>query len=216
MRIPLLLIAASFVLSSANAQDSITIEFNKDSVTFGTLNSTEYNALDETPAPDVASFTISDISGPDLVVSINATGEKINLLTGGLADGSSGFNSSGEGFTLSFNRSVTLVSLDWGSFSDLDEGSLSFTMDGVDPIQVSESDATWGSAQTDVQNIGLTLSPEDSVTLSHVQGDFILQGLTIETIETASGPSIPEPSVYSGLLGLFALIALFIKRSSNN
>ena len=206
-----MLIAVIGTLSHASAQDSITIKFNTDSVSFGTLNSTEYDALDETPAPDVATFTISDINGPDLVVSLNATGEKINLLSGGLADGSAGFDNPEEGFTLSFSRSVTLASFDWGTFGDLDEGTLSFTMDGVDPIQVSELDASWGSTQTDVQNIGLTLEPTDSVTLSYIQGSFFLQGLTIETVPE---PAIPEFSFYSSALGIVALIALVIKRKS--
>ena len=209
MRIPLLLIAVIGTLSHAGAQDSITIEFDTNSVSFGTLNSTEYNALDETPAPDVATFTISEINGPDLVVSLNATGDKINLLGGGLADGSAGFDNPGEGFTLSFNRNVTLVSLDWGTFDSSDDGTLSFN-NGANTIQVSESDSSWGSIKTDVQTIGLTLEPTDSITLSHIQGSFLLQGLTIET---EAEPSIPEPSGYSGLLGLLGLIFLLIKRT---
>lgn len=212
MKIPLLFAAISSLLSFANAQDTISVKFNTDSVSSGTLDLEEYNAIDETSAPNVATFTISDIDGPDIIVSLNATGSKINLLSGGLVDGSGGFDSSDEGFTLSFSRSVTLVSFDWGSFSSSDGGVLSFTKDGVDPIQVNESDPSWGSTQTDVQNIGLFLEPTDSVTLSYEQGSFLLQGFTIETAAISLDPSIPESSFYSSALGLVALVVLIIKK----
>ena len=193
--------------SIAYAQDSITIKFDTDYTTFGTLNLAEYGALDETPAPDIASFTISDITGPDLVVSLNALGDDINLLSNGLADGSDGFNNTGEGFTLSFNRDITLVSFDWSSFDAADQGSLQFST-GIDPILVSESDTSWVSTGTDVQSIGVSLSPSDSVTLNYTQGIFLLQGLTLET-QTV----VPEPYFYGCTAGLIALsMALLIRR----
>lgn len=207
LRLLLLLIISSCIYSITYAQDLITIEFDTDSTSFGTLNLAEYGALDETPAPDIASFTISDITGPDLAVSLSALSDDINLLVNGLADGSTGFDNAGEGFTLSFNRAITLVSLDWSSFDDSDQGTLLFST-GIDPILVSESDASWESTTSDIQSIGLSLSPSELVTFNYTQGSYLLQGLTLET-QTV----VPEPSFYGCTAGFMALfIALIIRR----
>jgi hypothetical protein len=220
----LLLLTAALGLAAALVRaDSITLDFENDSVTGGSLNITSgtSGATDSFTSPrfDNQISSTFEITGlptyGTLTVTATGLGTDLSMFSGGLGDGTGGYNATGEGTSFIFSEDVTITGLDWTSFTVGGNDSVSLyngtpnTFDGTTILGTYADDTVSGgidftNPNSVTMNVTVLAGDAFSFRNSDGAGDFYLGDISLTVI--------PEPSSLV-LVGLAALAVAGILRS---
>lgn len=207
----LYLVVASFNVS---AQD-IVFYFENDEankpLTGGTLNITTAGsgvtndwASNRFEGLTTSSFDITGITGVGSITgTISASSGNLNLTNSGLADGSSGFNSVGEGVSFSFSTDVTITMFDYSGFTSAD--SVELYIDDTSLGTYTDDTITASANFTNPNNVSLSLdlAAGEILNMTYLGGAYHLEEFAF---------TVPEPSFYSLLFGSFFATLVFTRR----
>lgn len=199
----------SLLFSSLSAQ-SITLDFENDTVAGGTLvllesgtgatDSFASNRFDEKTS---AAFEIQGITSiGTLGVTASALIDDINVTGSGLQDGSSGYNEAGEGTSFVFSKDVIITSLDWVSFT-ADTVTLSSGMTTLGTFTTGTIIGSTDFTNSNPATMNIAVSAGDAFTIKYGSDTFYLGQLGLT--------AVPEPSSYTIFAGFIAL-ALAVNR----
>ncbi len=162
--------------------------------------------LDELSSPSTGQFQIQGLSSGTLNVTMNALVDDINITGTGLQDGGSGFNAVGEGITFTFDLPVTIDTLDFSSFSSVDD-DFEFLNDGVTFLTIQGDLVNGNSVSLSEQSIAVGDEFTMRIPTGGGTSGFILESMTI------SVSAIPEPSTCAAIGGILVLgIVLYRRR----
>lgn len=208
-------LAAGLGLAGAVHGQSFTLDFQNDTVTGGDLNITTAGSdpvdsfkgdrFDEQPG---STFEISNISGfsPTLEITATALSNDLNVLSTGLADGSSGFDAAGEGTSFVFNFDVTIDFLDWGSFTSAGNDSVTLSS-GSTTIGTFQDGTVTGStdfSNTNPATMSIDVAGGDAFEIGWDGGSYQLENMGVTVV--------PEPSAYALLAGMLGLGYVMLRR----
>lgn len=198
----------------AHAQ-AISFNFDDNTVVGGTLvllesgtdptNDFSGDRFDEQTSAD---FQIQGITGiGTLGVTATALVDDLNILSTGLADGSSGYGAAGEGTSFIFDKDVVITAMDWASFSATPSSDVVELLNNNVSLGNYTADTVTGSTDftsTNPATMNIAVTAGNAFTLRWVAGDFELQGIGLTVV--------PEPNTYALLAGISALGVVMLRR----
>jgi len=209
-----LTISLAVLLGNTLFAQAVTIDFTNSNITGGDLVLLESgsgatddfsgNRFDELASAD---FEIQNIAGVGtLGITATALLDDLNVLSGGLADGSNGYDASGEGTTFVFDKDVTITALDWSSFTP--GGSDSVTLfNGAANLGTFSDGTVSGTidfSDTNPATMSIEVFAGDAFTIQWAGGEFQLESMSLT--------AVPEPGTFGLLAGFLGLVSIMLKR----
>lgn len=213
-KLTLTTLAALAGFAGASFGQSFTLDFENNSVTGGTLllleagsDTTDDFTGDRFDEQTSAAFEIQNITGfGTLGVTASALSDDLNVTGSGLQDGSSGYDTAGEGTSFVFDTDVRIDFLDWVSFTSAGSDSVSLSSGSTTIGTFSEGSVTGTTdfTSTNPATMAIDVASGDAFTIGYDSGDFFLgqMGVTV----------VPEPGTFALMAGFLGLVSIMLKR----
>jgi hypothetical protein len=206
------------VASSALTAQSVVIFFENDvspSVTGGDLvittagsGGTDSFASDRFDGLTTSTFEIQNIpTFGTLTITATAT-DNLNTTNSGLGDGTSGFNTTGESISFTFDQAVTITYMDFATFTSSGSDSV-VLFSGASSLGTYQDGTITTSADfsdTNAVTANISIAAGSSFRLYYDAGAFQFEELGFTVV--------PEPSAYALFAGMLTLGFVASRRRS--